>query len=76
MANDNGNPQGRAPRTIKINRFQIALNVLVQVVVFFAILLMVNYLAFNHFSAGTKAARTSTRSPKRRSTCWPRSRSR
>lgn len=55
MANDNGNPRARAPRTVKINRFQIALNVLVQVVVLFAILVMVNYLAFNHFKRWDKS---------------------
>src|SRR5678815_4696842 len=38
-----------APRVIKIKRFQIGLNVVVQLAIVLGLVLMVNYLAFNHF---------------------------
>jgi hypothetical protein len=37
------------PRVIKISRFQIGLNVLLQIFVLAAIVLMANYLSFRHF---------------------------
>jgi hypothetical protein len=37
------------PKVIKISRFQIGLNVLLQLLIFAAIVLMVNYLSFRHF---------------------------
>ncbi len=37
------------PRVIKISRFQIGLNVLLQLLIVAAIVLMVNYLSFRHF---------------------------
>jgi len=47
MATENS-PQ-KAPKTFRIKRFQIGLNVLVQLVILFMIVAMANYLAFNHF---------------------------
>ena len=38
-----------APKVVKINRFQIGVNVLVQVIVFFGIVVMLNYMSFRHF---------------------------
>src|SRR5882757_1692985 len=38
-----------APKVVKIQRFQIGLNVLVQTVVFIAIVLMLNYMSYRHF---------------------------
>ncbi|MEI9892575.1 MAG: Gldg family protein [Chthoniobacter sp.] len=38
-----------APKVVKIQRFQIGLNVLVQTLVIVGILLMLNYIAFRHF---------------------------
>ena len=37
------------PKVIRISRFQIGLNVLLQLLVVAAIVLMVNYLSFRHF---------------------------
>jgi len=47
MATDNSAPQG--PKTVKIKRFQIGLNVLVQLVILMMIFIMVNYVAFDHY---------------------------
>ncbi len=38
-----------APKTVKIHRFQIGLNVLVQLFVVILIIVMLNYLSFRHF---------------------------
>jgi hypothetical protein len=43
------NPTQRGPKTVKIKRFQIGLNVLIQVGILVMILGMVNYVAFNHY---------------------------
>jgi hypothetical protein len=37
------------PKVVKINRFQIGLNVIVQFIVFFSIVVMLNYMSFRHF---------------------------
>lgn len=42
-------PAPSAPKTVKIQRFQIGLNVLIQLLVVAAIIGMVNYLSFRHF---------------------------
>ncbi|HEX5176705.1 MAG TPA: GldG family protein [Chthoniobacteraceae bacterium] len=42
-------PAPAPPRVIKIKRFQIGLNVLIQLAIVLGLVLMVNYLAFNHF---------------------------
>lgn len=52
-------PAPAAPKTVKIHRLQIGLNVLVQVLVVTGIIMMLNYLSFRHFqrwdfSRGTK----------------------
>lgn len=41
--------EDKSPRVFKINRFQIGLNVLLQIVLGIVIFGMINYLAFNHF---------------------------
>lgn len=38
-----------APKVVKIHRFQIGVNVLIQALVLVAIVLMVNYVSFRHF---------------------------
>jgi ABC-type uncharacterized transport system involved in gliding motility auxiliary subunit len=38
-----------APKVVKIKRFQIGLNVLIQLLILVAIVAMVNYLSFRHF---------------------------
>lgn len=38
-----------APKVVKIHRFQIGVNVLIQTLVFVAIVLMINYVSFRHF---------------------------
>ena len=38
-----------APKVFRIKRFQIGLNVLLQILILLAILGMINYLAFNHY---------------------------
>ena len=43
------NPSQRGPKTVKIKRFQIGVNVLIQLVTLFLIIVMVNYIAFNHY---------------------------
>lgn len=43
------NPSQGAPRTVKIKRFQIGLNVLIQIGIVAVIILMANYIAFNHY---------------------------
>jgi hypothetical protein len=43
------NPAPSAPKTVSIKRFQIGVNVLVQIATTVLILGMVNYLAFNHY---------------------------
>jgi len=47
MATDNS-PK-KAPKTVKIKRFQIGLNVLMQIVIMVLLVAMLNYLAFNHY---------------------------
>ncbi len=42
-------PAPAAPKTVKIHRFQIGLNVLVQLLVVAGIIGMLNYLSFRHF---------------------------
>jgi ABC-type uncharacterized transport system involved in gliding motility auxiliary subunit len=42
-------PAAAAPKVVQIKRFQIGLNVLVQVLIFIAIIAMLNYLSFRHF---------------------------
>jgi hypothetical protein len=42
-------PAGSKPKLIKIQRFQIGLNVLIQLVVLAGIVAMANYLSFRHF---------------------------
>lgn len=41
--------EAAAPKVFRIRRFQIGLNVLLQLLILLAILGMVNYLAFNHY---------------------------
>jgi len=38
-----------APKVVKIRRFQIGVNVLIQTLVFFSIVVMLNYMSFRHF---------------------------
>jgi hypothetical protein len=38
-----------APKVVKIQRFQIGVNVLIQTLVFFGIVVMLNYMSFRHF---------------------------
>src|SRR4051812_15732686 len=38
-----------APKVVKIHRFQIGLNVIVQTLVVFAIVAMLNYISFRHY---------------------------
>src|SRR5688572_17547844 len=38
-----------APKVVKIQRFQIGLNVLLQTLIFFGIVVMLNYMSFRHF---------------------------
>ena len=47
MATDNS--QKAATKTVRIKRFQIGLNVLIQIVILVLILTMVNVVAFNHY---------------------------
>jgi hypothetical protein len=47
MATENRSQRG--PKPVKIKRFQIGVNVLVQLITLFLIILMVNYVAFNHY---------------------------
>lgn len=42
-------PAAQPPKVFRIRRFQIGLNVLLQLVILIAILGMINYLAFNHY---------------------------
>lgn len=42
-------PSDSQPKVVTINRFQIGLNVVIQVVVFATIAVMLNYLSFRHF---------------------------
>jgi hypothetical protein len=44
----NSSPDSQ-PKVVKIQRFQIGLNVLIQIVVFGVIVMMLNYLSFRHF---------------------------
>ena len=45
----NPNPSPAAPKVVTIKRFQIGINVLVQILVLFAIAVMLNYISFRHF---------------------------
>ena len=47
MATENSPQDG--PKTFKIKRFQIGMNVLMQIIILVMIIGMVNYIAFNHF---------------------------
>jgi hypothetical protein len=38
-----------APKVVKIRRFQIGVNVLLQALIFFGIVVMLNYMSFRHF---------------------------
>ncbi len=38
-----------APKVVKIRRFQIGVNVILQTVIFFVIIVMLNYMSFRHF---------------------------
>jgi len=43
------NPEISTPKVFKIKRFQIALNVLLQLLAFMVLIVLVNYLAFHHY---------------------------
>jgi ABC-type uncharacterized transport system involved in gliding motility auxiliary subunit len=46
---DKSTPAENAPKIVKIRRFQIGLNVLIQLVIVTAIAAMVNYISFRHY---------------------------
>ena len=57
-----------ARKTEKIHRFQIGLNVIVQIAIIIVLAAMVNYLGFEHYRRWDLSRDKNTRSPTRRST--------